>query len=83
MFELIFGFISIAWGFADDRGRGNDVGANENLDAWTAHKTDTGIVYYYNAVTRKSTYEKPAGFREVCYACSTGSVLAFFFLVNT
>ncbi|KAK0573247.1 hypothetical protein LWI29_004877 [Acer saccharum] len=37
--------------------------ANEQLDAWTAHKTDTGVVYYYNAVTGKSTYEKPAGFK--------------------
>lgn len=36
---------------------------NEQLDAWTAHKTDTGIVYYYNAVTGESTYEKPAGFK--------------------
>ncbi|KAJ0037595.1 hypothetical protein Pint_22576 [Pistacia integerrima] len=24
---------------------------NEQLDAWTAHKTDTGVVYYYNAET--------------------------------
>lgn len=36
---------------------------NEQFDAWTAHKTDTGIVYYYNAVTGESTYEKPAGFK--------------------
>ncbi|XP_065849014.1 pre-mRNA-processing protein 40C isoform X2 [Euphorbia lathyris] len=32
-------------------------------DAWTAHKTDTGVVYYYNAVTGVSTYEKPSGFK--------------------
>ncbi|XP_050227397.1 pre-mRNA-processing protein 40C isoform X2 [Mercurialis annua] len=32
------------------------------LDAWTAHKTDAGVVYYYNALTRVSTYEKPPGF---------------------
>ncbi|WCJ41921.1 pre-mRNA-processing protein 40C [Euphorbia peplus] len=31
-------------------------------DAWTAHKTDTGLVYYYNAVTRVSTYDKPPAF---------------------
>ncbi|KAL1828233.1 pre-mRNA-processing protein 40C [Daucus carota subsp. sativus] len=37
--------------------------AGEQLDAWTAHKTETGAVYYYNAVTGESTYEKPAGFK--------------------
>ena len=37
--------------------------ANYPLDAWTAHKTDTGVVYYYNAVTGVSTYEKPLGFK--------------------
>ncbi|KAJ4839439.1 Pre-mRNA-processing protein 40C [Turnera subulata] len=31
---------------------------------WTAHKTEGGIVYYYNAVTGVSTYEKPPGFKE-------------------
>ncbi|RAL54617.1 hypothetical protein DM860_001745 [Cuscuta australis] len=33
------------------------------LDAWTAHQTETGSIYYYNAVTGVSTYEKPAGFK--------------------
>ncbi|KAM1540942.1 hypothetical protein PS1_010930 [Malus domestica] len=37
---------------------------NEQLDAWTAHKTETGVVYYYNALTGESTYDKPPGFRE-------------------
>ncbi|CAL1381252.1 unnamed protein product [Linum trigynum] len=37
--------------------------ANEASDVWTAHKTDTGIMYYYNAVSRVSTYEKPPGFK--------------------
>ncbi|KAG6557468.1 hypothetical protein Mapa_000741 [Marchantia paleacea] len=32
------------------------------LDAWTAHKTADGAVYYYNSVTGRSTYDKPAGF---------------------
>ncbi|TYG83552.1 hypothetical protein ES288_D01G177200v1 [Gossypium darwinii] len=36
---------------------------NEQSDVWTAHKTDTGVVYYYNALTGESTYEKPAGFK--------------------
>ncbi|XP_031112833.1 pre-mRNA-processing protein 40C isoform X1 [Ipomoea triloba] len=36
---------------------------SKNLDAWTAHRTETGTVYYYNALTGVSTYEKPAGFK--------------------
>ncbi|KAI4357005.1 hypothetical protein L6164_000983 [Bauhinia variegata] len=36
---------------------------NDQLDTWTAHKTETGIVYYYNALTGESTYNKPAGFK--------------------
>lgn len=35
----------------------------EAADAWTAHKTAEGIVYYYNSVTGQSTYEKPPGFQ--------------------
>ncbi|XP_050275850.1 pre-mRNA-processing protein 40C isoform X2 [Quercus robur] len=35
---------------------------DEQLDAWTAHKTETGAVYYYNALTGQSTYDKPLGF---------------------
>lgn len=38
-------------------------GVNEQLDAWTAHKSETGAVYYYNALTGESTYEKPVGFK--------------------
>ncbi|XP_057962775.1 pre-mRNA-processing protein 40C isoform X2 [Malania oleifera] len=53
----------------DNKKQGNDVNykdgaaVNEQLDAWTAHKTDTGVVYYYNALTGESTYEKPYGFK--------------------
>ncbi|XWS69410.1 hypothetical protein CRYUN_Cryun04dG0176600 [Craigia yunnanensis] len=53
----------------DNRKHVHDVGTrveasvNEQFDVWTAHKTDTGIVYYYNALTGESTYEKPAGFK--------------------
>ncbi|GAB4850661.1 hypothetical protein Ancab_029972 [Ancistrocladus abbreviatus] len=36
--------------------------STDQLDAWSAHRTDTGAVYYYNAITGESTYEKPAGF---------------------
>ncbi|KAL3678003.1 hypothetical protein R1sor_020959 [Riccia sorocarpa] len=32
-------------------------------DAWTAHKTADGAVYYYNSLTGKSTYDKPPGFK--------------------
>ncbi|KAL5993481.1 hypothetical protein ACLOJK_014406 [Asimina triloba] len=35
----------------------------EDADAWTAHKTETGVVYYYNALTGESTYEKPSNFK--------------------
>ncbi|KAI3713946.1 hypothetical protein L1987_72534 [Smallanthus sonchifolius] len=47
----------------------NAVGAKEEsvagdlLDAWSAHRTETGTIYYYNAVTGQSTYQKPVGFK--------------------
>ncbi|KAF5195719.1 Pre-mrna-processing protein 40c [Thalictrum thalictroides] len=52
----------------DHEKKGDDNGglitvSNEEADAWTAHKTDTGAVYYYNAVTGESTYEKPHGYK--------------------
>ncbi|GLT34869.1 hypothetical protein SLA2020_093610 [Shorea laevis] len=47
----------------NDDGTKVEAAANEQSDVWTAHKTDTGIVYYYNALTGESTYEKPAGFK--------------------
>ncbi|GJT68914.1 pre-mRNA-processing protein 40C isoform X1 [Tanacetum coccineum] len=37
--------------------------AVEQVDAWSAHRTETGIIYYYNSVTGQSTYQKPAGFK--------------------
>ncbi|XP_059649866.1 pre-mRNA-processing protein 40C isoform X2 [Cornus florida] len=52
----------------DNSKHANDVGikdgaaVNEQVDAWTAHKTETGAVYYYNSLTGESTYKKPAGF---------------------
>ncbi|PIA35463.1 hypothetical protein AQUCO_03500079v1 [Aquilegia coerulea] len=47
---------------ADDNG-GHITVSNEEAEAWTAHKTDTGAVYYYNAVTGESTYEQPHGYK--------------------
>ncbi|KAI5574538.1 hypothetical protein BDE02_10G151300 [Populus trichocarpa] len=42
----------------------DNAAVSEPSHAWTAHKTDTGVFYYYNAVTGVSTYEKPPGFKE-------------------
>ncbi|KAL5232512.1 hypothetical protein ABZP36_031288 [Zizania latifolia] len=35
----------------------------QDSDAWSAHKTEAGVVYYYNALTRESTYQKPSGYK--------------------
>ncbi|GAU36937.1 hypothetical protein TSUD_62060 [Trifolium subterraneum] len=48
----------------------NEDVANDQLDAWTAHKTESGIVYYYNALTGKSTYDKPLGFKAEAHQVS-------------
>ncbi|KAL5553004.1 hypothetical protein UlMin_040405 [Ulmus minor] len=53
---------------SDDRTHFHDVtqsgsAVNEHSDAWTAHKTGTGVVYYYNALTGESTYDKPPDFK--------------------
>ncbi|CAK7326070.1 unnamed protein product [Dovyalis caffra] len=45
-------------------GNKDNAAVSEPSHAWTAHKTDTGVFYYYNAVTGVSTYEKPPGFKE-------------------
>uniref|UniRef100_A0A2P2JH43 Pre-mRNA-processing protein 40C isoform X1 n=2 Tax=Rhizophora mucronata TaxID=61149 RepID=A0A2P2JH43_RHIMU len=47
-------------------GSNDNASINESLDAWTAHKTDAGVVYYYNAVTGVSTYQKPLGLKGEC-----------------
>ncbi|TVU30315.1 hypothetical protein EJB05_21929 [Eragrostis curvula] len=35
----------------------------QDSDAWSAHKTETGAVYYYNALTGESTYHRPPGYK--------------------
>ncbi|XP_054823893.1 pre-mRNA-processing protein 40C isoform X2 [Prosopis cineraria] len=56
-------------GHSDDKQKLNATGThsnnavNDQLDAWTAHKTEGDIVYYYNSLTGESTYDKPAGFK--------------------
>uniref|UniRef100_A0A2N9IEN5 Pre-mRNA-processing protein 40C n=1 Tax=Fagus sylvatica TaxID=28930 RepID=A0A2N9IEN5_FAGSY len=47
----------------EEVGTQDGAAVNEQLDAWTAHKTETGVVYYYNALTGQSTYDKPPGFK--------------------
>jgi hypothetical protein len=35
----------------------------QDSDAWSAHKTEAGVVYYYNALTGESTYHRPPGYK--------------------
>ncbi|KAK3153967.1 hypothetical protein QOZ80_2BG0183970 [Eleusine coracana subsp. coracana] len=49
-------------------GNGSQVNEKRNSgaqdsDAWSAHKTETGAVYYYNALTGESTYHRPPGYK--------------------
>jgi hypothetical protein len=34
-----------------------------DLDAWTAHKTEDGAMYYYNPLSCQSTYTRPVEFK--------------------
>ncbi|XP_073112719.1 pre-mRNA-processing protein 40C isoform X2 [Elaeis guineensis] len=47
---------------ANDPHKDGESTKNEEADAWTAHKTESGVVYYYNSVTGESTYERPSSF---------------------
>eukprot|EP00268_Persea_americana_P023274 TRINITY_DN22924_c0_g1_i1.p1 TRINITY_DN22924_c0_g1~~TRINITY_DN22924_c0_g1_i1.p1 ORF type:complete len:1089 (-),score=274.03 TRINITY_DN22924_c0_g1_i1:759-4025(-) len=40
-----------------------EIAKSEDADLWTAHKTETGAVYYYNSLTGQSTYERPSCFK--------------------
>ena len=35
----------------------------QDSDAMSAHKTEGGVVYHYNALTRESTYQRPLGYK--------------------
>lgn len=35
----------------------------EELEAWTVHKTESGVLYYYNTISGESTYERPFKFK--------------------
>ncbi|KAL1197689.1 Pre-mRNA-processing protein 40C [Cardamine amara subsp. amara] len=59
-FDISLGQNTEALSGIDDRAGSQPVG--NWLDAWTAHKSEAGVVYYYNSVTGQSTYEKPSGF---------------------
>lgn len=49
--------------------------APARLDTWTAHKTESGTVYYYNALTGESTYERPANFNQEVITMLDSSLL--------
>lgn len=64
---------AIQGGARSPAGQEGEAGKNENKaekdtepeevrKAWSAHKNDEGVAYYYNSVTGESTYEKPKGF---------------------
>lgn len=36
---------------------------SEELEAWTVHRTETGVLYYYNTISGESTYERPFKFK--------------------
>ncbi|GAX14447.1 pre-mRNA-processing factor 40 [Fistulifera solaris] len=40
----------------------NTVNNNNNTSVWSEFTSPAGVKYYYNSVTKESTYEKPAGF---------------------
>lgn len=35
----------------------------QDSDTWSAHKTEAGVLYYYNALTGESTYQRPPGYK--------------------
>lgn len=62
--------INFMWHYADqdkqsdgNTGTNGEIAKSEDSDLWTAHKTETGAVYYYNSLTGQSTYERPSSFK--------------------
>ncbi|KAI5072388.1 hypothetical protein GOP47_0012996 [Adiantum capillus-veneris] len=57
--------ISITSSIVTESALGSEVSAKvvEVADVWTAHRTQEGIIYYYNSVTGQSTYDQPLGFQ--------------------
>ena len=37
-------------------------GGRAGAHRWSEHKTEKGVTYYYNSITKVSTYDKPEGF---------------------
>lgn len=50
-------------GNENDNTSQKDTAIPDQLNAWTAHKSEAGVLYFYNASTGESTYEKPPGFK--------------------
>ncbi|ONK55246.1 uncharacterized protein A4U43_UnF6000 [Asparagus officinalis] len=48
---------------ANDLHKDGETTKREEVDAWTAHKTESGTIYYYNSITGESTYNKPSSFK--------------------
>ena len=64
----MFGFFADNNKHVNAGGGGKEESVGGELDAWSAHRSETGILYYYNAVTGQSTYHKPAGFKGEVHA---------------
>lgn len=37
---------------------------------WSEHKSPDGRIYYYNRITKKSSWEKPDGFKTPAEVCN-------------
>ncbi|KAL6883761.1 hypothetical protein ACP4OV_011175 [Aristida adscensionis] len=50
-------------GQTNDQLEGKSNTSVQDSDAWSAHKTESGAIYYYNALTGESTYQKPPTYK--------------------